>query len=104
MNVQRIAQRSNNPRTRKSLCPKPYGLGHPPQAWNGAVDRDPDCLLATRLSSLPGSFAPVFSENIGSIHFARWVTVPGTRDFLFFSNYAVVGKLSWDFITRAHFG
>ena len=50
-------------------------------------------------------FRPGFLEDIGSIHFARWVTVPGTRDFLFFSNYGG----SWesyleDFITRAHFG
>jgi deferrochelatase/peroxidase EfeB len=50
-------------------------------------------------------FRPGFLEEIGTIHFARWVTVPGTRDFLFFSNY----DGSWesyleDFITRAHFG
>ncbi len=50
-------------------------------------------------------FRPGFLEEIGTIHFARWVTVPGTRDFLFFSNYGG----SWesyleDFITRAHFG
>ena len=42
---------------------------------------------------------------IGTIHFARWVTVPGTRDFLFFSNYGG----SWesyleDFITLSHNG
>ena len=42
---------------------------------------------------------------IGTIHFARWVTVPGTRDFLFFSNYGG----SWesyleDFITLSHTG
>jgi deferrochelatase/peroxidase EfeB len=46
-----------------------------------------------------------FLSDIGSIHFARWITVPGTRDFMFFSNYGG----SWesyleDFITRAHFG
>jgi deferrochelatase/peroxidase EfeB len=50
-------------------------------------------------------YQPGFLSNIGTIHFARWVTVPGTRDFLFFSNYAG----SWesyleDFITRAHYG
>ncbi len=49
-------------------------------------------------------FRPGFLAGIGTIHFARWVTVPGTRDFLFFSNYGG----SWesyleDFITRAHY-
>lgn len=43
--------------------------------------------------------------EIGTIHFARWVTIPGTRDFLFFSNFGG----SWesyleDFITKAHNG
>ncbi len=43
--------------------------------------------------------------SIGTIHFARWITVPGTRDFLFFSNYGG----SWesyleDFITLSHNG
>jgi hypothetical protein len=44
-------------------------------------------------------------SDIGTIHFARWVTVPGSRDLLFLSNY----DASWesyleDFITRAHTG
>jgi len=43
--------------------------------------------------------------DIGTIHFARWVQVPGKRDLLFFSNYGG----SWesyleDFITKAHEG
>lgn len=43
--------------------------------------------------------------EIGTIHFARWVTIPGTRDLVFFSNFGG----SWesyleDFITRAHAG
>jgi deferrochelatase/peroxidase EfeB len=43
--------------------------------------------------------------DIGTIHFARWVQVPGKRDLLFFSNYGG----SWesyleDFITKAHAG
>src|SRR5690606_30508896 len=43
--------------------------------------------------------------DIGTIHFARWVTLPGTRDLLFFSNFGG----SWesyleDFITKAHEG
>ena len=50
-------------------------------------------------------YRPGFLSDIGTIHFARWITVPGTRDFIFFSNYGG----SWesyleDFITRAHFG
>ena len=50
-------------------------------------------------------FKPGFLGSIGSIHFARWVLVPGTRDLLFFSNYGG----SWesyleDFITKAHAG
>ena len=55
--------------------------------------------LVTRL------YRPGFLSDIGTIHFARWITVPGTRDFIFFSNYGG----SWesyleDFITRAHLG
>ena len=43
--------------------------------------------------------------DIGTIHFARWVALPGTRDLLFFSNFGG----SWesyleDFITKAHQG
>ena len=50
-------------------------------------------------------FKPGFLGSIGSIHFARWVLIPGTRDLLFFSNYGG----SWesyleDFITKAHAG
>jgi deferrochelatase/peroxidase EfeB len=59
---------------------------------------------------LVGEFAsryyrPGFLSDIGTIHFARWVTAPGSPDILFFSNY----DFSWesyleDFITRAHSG
>jgi deferrochelatase/peroxidase EfeB len=50
-------------------------------------------------------FAPGYLGEIGTIHFARWVTPPGTRDLIFLSNYGG----SWesyleDFITRAHAG
>jgi deferrochelatase/peroxidase EfeB len=50
-------------------------------------------------------FAPGFLSDIGTIHFARWVTVPGSRDVVFLSNY----DGSWesyleDFITKAHAG
>ncbi len=43
--------------------------------------------------------------EIGTIHFARWINIPGTHDLLFFSNYGG----SWesyleDFITKAHAG
>ena len=50
-------------------------------------------------------FRPGYLGDINTIHFARWVTVPGTRDLLFFSNF----DGSWesyleDFITKAHNG
>ena len=50
-------------------------------------------------------FKPGFLSDIGTIHFARWVTIPKSRDLLFMSNYGG----SWesyleDFITKAHFG
>lgn len=50
-------------------------------------------------------YEPGFLSDIGTIHFARWVTVPNTRDVVFFSNY----DSSWesyleDFITKAHDG
>ena len=53
----------------------------------------------------PLAYRPGYLGPIGTIHFARWITVPGTRDFLFFSNYGG----SWqayleDFITLAHPG
>ena len=51
------------------------------------------------------AYRPGYLGPIGTIHFARWITVPGTRDFIFLSNYGG----SWqayleDFITLAHFG
>ncbi|WP_380871994.1 hypothetical protein ACFB49_29490 [Sphingomonas sp. DBB INV C78] len=54
----------------------------------------------TALNPKPGHL-----NDIGTIHFARWINLPGTRDFLFFSNYGG----SWesyleDFITKAHQG
>lgn len=44
-------------------------------------------------------------SNIGTIHFAKWILLPGTNQLLFFSNYTG----SWesyleDFIMRAHNG
>lgn len=50
-------------------------------------------------------FQPGHLGNIGTIHFARWVMLPNSRDFVFFSNYGG----SWesyleDFITKAHEG
>ena len=50
-------------------------------------------------------YRPGFLGSLGTIHFARWVTVPGTNDLLFLSNYGG----SWesyleDFITKAHTG
>jgi deferrochelatase/peroxidase EfeB len=50
-------------------------------------------------------YQPGFLSDIGTIHFARWVTVPKTRTLIFLSNYGG----SWesyleDFITKAHAG
>jgi deferrochelatase/peroxidase EfeB len=51
------------------------------------------------------SFRPGFLGEIGTIHFARWILLPGTDKLLFFSNYGG----SWesyleDFITKASNG
>lgn len=53
----------------------------------------------------PRLYKPGYLADIGTIHFARWITVPGTRDLVFLSNYGG----SWeayleDFITLAHAG
>ncbi len=50
-------------------------------------------------------FRPGYLNEIGTIHFARWVLLPKTRNLVFFSNYAG----SWesymeDFITKASRG
>jgi hypothetical protein len=50
-------------------------------------------------------YPPGFLSDIGTIHFARWVTAPRSPDLIFLSNYGG----SWesyleDFITRAHAG
>jgi deferrochelatase/peroxidase EfeB len=58
------------------------------------------------IGSLAGRlYPPGFLSGIGTIHFARWVTPPKSRDLVFLSNY----DASWesyleDFITRAHAG
>ena len=53
----------------------------------------------------PLLFPPGYLGPIGTIHFARWIQPPGTRDLIFVSNYGG----SWeayleDFITLAHLG
>jgi Dyp-type peroxidase family len=50
-------------------------------------------------------FRPGYLASLGTIHFARWVRLPGTNKLLFFSNYGG----SWesyleDFITKARQG
>lgn len=50
-------------------------------------------------------FRPGFLATINTIHFARWIQLPGTGRLVFFSNYGG----SWesyleDFITKANFG
>ena len=51
------------------------------------------------------AYRPGYLGSIGTIHFARWVLLPGSDKLLFFSNYGG----SWesyleDFITKAHAG
>jgi deferrochelatase/peroxidase EfeB len=51
------------------------------------------------------TYRPGTLSGIGTIHAARWITIPGTRQLVFFSNYGG----SWesyleDFITLAHEG
>ncbi len=67
------------------------------------------CLVKLGLFAIgtltPLNGRPGFLDKIGTIHFARWVTLPGTRDYVFVSNY----DGSWesyleDFITKAHEG
>jgi deferrochelatase/peroxidase EfeB len=72
----------------------------------GAIRSFTSRLVFWGLGQLVGYvFAPGRLGDIGTIHFARWVTPPGTRDVVFLSNY----DGSWesyleDFITRAHAG
>ncbi len=50
-------------------------------------------------------FRPGFLAEIGTIHFARWVMIPGTDQLLFFSNYGGSwGSYLEDFITKASGG
>lgn len=56
-------------------------------------------------NTAPYRSRPGFLGELGTIHFARWVLLPGTDKLLFFSNYGG----SWesyleDFITKAHGG
>ncbi|HYI47503.1 MAG TPA: hypothetical protein VEX35_03470 [Allosphingosinicella sp.] len=57
------------------------------------------------IGSLASRFRPGYLADIGTIHFARWVVLPGTDQLVFFSNFGG----SWesyleDFITKAHTG
>jgi len=55
--------------------------------------------LATHL------YRPGWLGTLGTIHFARWVMVPGTRDLIFLSNYGgSFESYLEDFITKAHNG
>jgi deferrochelatase/peroxidase EfeB len=55
--------------------------------------------LATHL------YRPGWLGTLGTIHFARWVRVPGTRDLIFLSNYGgSFESYLEDFITKAHIG
>jgi len=55
--------------------------------------------LATNL------YRPGWLGTLGTIHFARWVRVPGTPDLIFLSNYGgSFESYLEDFITKAHVG
>ena len=55
--------------------------------------------LATHL------YRPGWLGTLGTIHFARWVMVPGTGDLIFLSNYGgSFESYLEDFITKAHDG
>ena len=89
---------------------------HPGYAQNHMVsltERKPGWLryLTSRLMFFaigtvgPRLYKSGYLGSIGTIHFARWITIPGTRDLIFFSNYGG----SWesyleDFITLSHIG
>lgn len=50
-------------------------------------------------------FRPGFLANLGSIHFARWMLLPGGRKLAFFSNYdGSLESYLEDFIQEAHEG
>jgi deferrochelatase/peroxidase EfeB len=72
----------------------------------GVVRKITSLLIFRAIGELAANYyRPGFLSDIGTIHFARWVTPPGSPDVLFFSNY----DGSWesyleDFITRAHAG
>jgi deferrochelatase/peroxidase EfeB len=72
----------------------------------GLVRRFTSRLVFWGVGEYAGSyFPPGFLSEIGTIHFARWVTAPHSPDVIFLSNYGG----SWesyleDFITRAHAG
>ena len=56
-------------------------------------------------SSRPYLYRPGWLGTLGTIHFARWVRVPGTRDLIFLSNYGgSFESYLEDFITKAHIG
>lgn len=108
-----ISSRAPDPATLREIVARE---NHPGFAHNHMVsltERKPGWLryLTSRLIFFaiatigPRLYRPGYLGEIGTIHFARWITVPGTRDLIFFSNYGG----SWesyleDFITLAHNG
>ena len=108
-----ISSRAPDPTTLAEIVARE---NHPDYAHNHMVsltERKPGWLryFTSRLSFFaiatlgPRLYKPGHLGDVGTIHFARWITVPGTRDLIFFSNYGG----SWesyleDFITLAHAG
>jgi deferrochelatase/peroxidase EfeB len=62
-------------------------------------------VFATIMQLAANLFRPGWLGTLGTIHFARWVRVPGTRDLIFLSNYSgSFESYLEDFITIAHAG
>ncbi len=108
-----LEERASARATNAAMFARENQRGHAQNHMISVTQRKPGVIrwFTTRLAFWAiGQFATHFTDldfsgRIGTIHFARWVTVPRSPDLLFFSNY----DASWesyleDFITRAHDG
>jgi len=108
-----ISSRAPDPATLRQIVARENAPGYAHNHMVSLTERKPGWLryFTSRLIFFaianvgPRLYKPGYLGEIGTIHFARWITVPGTRDLIFFSNYGG----SWesyleDFITLAHAG
>ena len=108
-----ISSRSPDPTTLAQIYARENHPGHAHNHMVSLTERKPGWLryFTARLVFFaiatlgPRIYKPGYLGDIGTIHFARWITIPGTRDLVFLSNYGG----SWesyleDFITLAHNG